>query len=221
LLYDVLIRARCSIRKADYFCLVMRLILKHLSLVALVCLVLATLTLYGIRIYTNHDSELVPVTNLEGMNVERAIEQLDNLGLTGVVTDTVYKDGVPKLSVINQNPVAGLKVKPGRKVYLVINTNDIPMVEVPSLAGQTSLQQAKNILLRRHLKVGRVIEKVHPSVRSRSDEPVLAQYKHGTKEEIKGGSLLERNSKIDLVIGIPSKNAETEDGEPLETEATE
>lgn len=185
----------------------------------LVCLVLATLTLYGIRFYTNHDSELIEVTDLEGLNVDKAIEQLDGIGLVGVVTDTVYKDGVPKLSVINQNPVSGLQVKPGRKVYLVINTNDIPMVEVPSLAGQTSLQQAKNILLRRHLKVGRVIEKVHPSVRSRSDEPVLAQYKHGTKEEIKGGSLIERNSQIDLVIGIPSSVDELKDEElPLESQ---
>lgn len=197
----------------------MRLILKHLGLIGLVCLVLATLTLYGIRFYTNHDSELIEVTDLEGLNVDKAIEQLDGIGLVGVVTDTVYKDGVPKLSVINQNPVSGLQVKPGRKVYLVINTNDIPMVEVPSLAGQTSLQQAKNILLRRHLKVGRVIEKVHPSVRSRSDEPVLAQYKHGTKEEIKGGSLIERNSQIDLVIGIPSSVDELKDEElPLESQ---
>ena len=77
------------------------------------------------------------------------------------------------------------------------------MVEVPSLAGETSLPQARNMLSRRHLKVGKVIKKVHSSVRSRTDEPVLEQLEHGTSNPIAPGKLIERNSEIDLVIGVP------------------
>ncbi|MGB1037465.1 MAG: PASTA domain-containing protein [Bacteroidia bacterium] len=174
----------------------------HLGIMALIVGALAFGSLKYLDIYTKHDSELIDVENLEGISVEEALVQLEKAGLVGVVTDTVYKDGAKMLSVINQNPSAGLSVKPGRKVYLVINTNEVPMVEVPDLAQKTSLPQATNILLRRHLKVGKIIKKVDSSVKTKSDEPVLAQYKPGTTEAIKPGTKVERNSYIDLVIGI-------------------
>ena len=119
-----------------------------------------------------------------------------------MVSDTVYKDGAKKLAVINQNPIAGLDVKKGRKVYLVINTGDVPMVRVPDLAEKTSLQQATNILLRSHLKVGQIIKVVNSSVKTKHDEPVLAQYIAGTTEELVPGTEIERNSEVDLLVGI-------------------
>lgn len=169
---------------------------------AAIVVLLAVGTLWYLDLYTNHGSELVEVQNLEGKTGREAIKILREYGLEGVVTDTVYKDGVPKNTVINQNPVAGLQVKPGRKVYLVINTSKVPMVAVPDLAGKTSLNQAKNMLLRRHLKVGKIIKQVNSSVKTKSDEPVLAQYTAGTTTSILPNTLIERNSSIDLVVGI-------------------
>ena len=135
-------------------------------------------------------------------NISLKLLTVINLPSEGLITDTVYKDGAAKNVVVNQNPVAGLKVKPGRKVYLIINTNKVPMVAVPDLAGKTSLNQAKNMLLRRHLKVGKVIEEINTSVKTKSDEPVLAQYISGTTNIISPNTLIERNSSIDLVIGV-------------------
>ena len=152
--------------------------------------------------YTKHDDALVQIPNLEGIRASKALSVLDVLELQGMVSDTVYKDGAKKLAVINQNPVAGLDVKKGRKVYLVINTGDVPMVIVPDLAEKTSLQQATNILLRSHLKVGQVIKVVNSSVKTKNDEPVLAQYISGTTEELVPGTEIERNSEVDLVVGI-------------------
>lgn len=188
----------------------MRKIIKHLGIILLLSALLIAGALFGVRFYTNHDSDLIEVVDLEGELSQAAINHLSDLGLEGIVTDTVYKDGAKMLTVINQNPVAGLKVKPGRKVYLVINTGKIPMVEVPDLAGKTSLEQAKNILNRRHLKVGNVTKQVNSSVRSKTDKPVLDQYKSGTRDRIKAGSLIERNSKIDLVVGVPSGISSTD-----------
>jgi hypothetical protein len=54
------------------------------------------------------------------------------------------------------------------------------------------------------LKVGNIIKEVTASVRTKNDEPVLAQYESGTTNVIKPGTLIERNSKIDLVVGISS-----------------
>ena len=180
----------------------MKKVLIHLGIMAAISIVLLLGTLWYLDIYTKHDSQLIKIENLEGLSAVDAVAKLEALGLRSEVTDTVYKDGAKKLSVINQTPHAGQEVKPGRKVYLVINTNKVPMVMVPDLAEKTSLPQAKNILLRRYLKVGKVIKKVTSSVRTQNDEPVLAQYESGTTNIIKAGTLIERNSEIDLVVGI-------------------
>lgn len=176
----------------------------HLGIIGALTIALLLGTLWYLDIYTNHDSTLIEVEDLEGLTAVKAIERLEAMGLQSEVTDTVYKDGAKKLSVINQNPQAGLMVKPNRKVYLVINTDNVPMVMVPDLAEKTSLPQARNILLRRNLKVGKVTKKVSSSVRTKNDEPVLAQYEAGTTNVLKAGTLIERNSEIDLVVGISS-----------------
>jgi hypothetical protein len=39
-------------------------------------------------------------------------------------------------------------------------------------------------------------------VKTKHDEPVLAQYIAGTTEELVPGTEIERNSEVDLVVGI-------------------
>jgi hypothetical protein len=111
--------------------------------------------------------------------------------------------------VINQNPLAGLEVKSGRRVYLVINSDKIPMVEVPDLAGKTSLNQATSILSRLGLKLGDIIERHSEMVKSRSNKPVLGQRIHGDSVELAPGGLIERNTLIDLIIGVPLAERDT------------
>jgi len=176
----------------------------HLGLMGLLLIVLATATLFFLRVYTKHDGELVKVTDLNGIQSTKAIEILQSMGLDALVTDTVFKDGAKKLAVVNQNPAAGLKVKRGRKIYLVINTDKVPMVMMPDLAEKTSLPQAQSILKRAHLRLGKIIRQIDASVRTKNDEPVLAQYESGTTHLLAAGTLIERNSEIDLVIGVPS-----------------
>jgi beta-lactam-binding protein with PASTA domain len=180
----------------------MKKILINLGLICFISILSALGILWYLKIYTNHDSDLIEVTDLSGQNSDDALEYLKNNGLVGEVTDTVYKDGVEKLAVINQNPAPGMMVKPGRKVYLVININSIPMVSVPDLANKTSLSQARNILIRKHLKVGKLTEQISSFVKSMNDQPILAQYYPGTNETIKPGTKVERNSVIDLVVGV-------------------
>jgi beta-lactam-binding protein with PASTA domain len=105
----------------------------HLGSIGVITIVLLLGTLRYLDIYTNHDSTLIQVENLEGLTASKAIVKLESMGLQSEVTDTVYKDGAKKLSVINQNPEAGLMVKPGRKVYLVINTDKKPLYHKPEI----------------------------------------------------------------------------------------
>jgi len=180
----------------------MKKILIHFGFISFLSILIAFGTLWYLNIYTNHDSLLIEVADLSGLDADDALDLLSESDLVGEVTDTVYKDGVEKLAVINQNPVAGTKVKPGRKVYLVININSVPMVKVPDLANKTSLSQARNILIRKHLKIGKITERISPSVKTENDQPILAQYYPGTTIPIKSETEVERNSVIDLVIGV-------------------
>lgn len=180
----------------------MKKILIHFGLICSISILIGLGVLWYLKIYTNHDSDLIEVTDLSGKDSNDALKYLENIGLEGEVTDTVYKDGVEKLAVINQNPAPGMMVKPGRKVYLVININSIPMVSVPDLANKSSLSQARNILIRKHLKLGKLTEQISSFVKSKNDQPILAQYYPGTDKPIKPGTMVERNSLIDLVVGI-------------------
>lgn len=180
----------------------MKKILIHFGLICSVSILIGLGVLWYLKIYTNHDSDLIEVTDLSGKDSNDALKYLENIGLEGEVTDTVYKDGVEKLAVINQNPAPGMMVKPGRKVYLVININSIPMVSVPDLANKSSLSQARNVLIRKHLKLGKLTEQISSFVKSKNDQPILAQYYPGTDKPIKPGTMVERNSLIDLVVGI-------------------
>lgn len=180
----------------------MKKILIHFGLICSISILIGLGVLWYLKIYTNHDSDLIEVTDLSGKDSNDALKYLENIGLEGEVTDTVYKDGVEKLAVINQNPAPGMMVKPGRKVYLVININSIPMVSVPDLANKSSLSQARNILIRKHLKLGKLTEQISSFVKSKNDQPILAQYYPGTNKPIKPGTMVERNSLIDLVVGI-------------------
>lgn len=180
----------------------MKKILIHFGLICSISILIGLGVLWYLKIYTNHDSDLIEVTDLSGKDSNDVLKYLENIGLEGEVTDTVYKDGVEKLAVINQNPAPGMMVKPGRKVYLVININSIPMVSVPDLANKSSLSQARNILIRKHLKLGKLTEQISSFVKSKNDQPILAQYYPGTDKPIKPGTMVERNSLIDLVVGI-------------------
>lgn len=180
----------------------MKKILIHFGLICSISILIGLGVLWYLKIYTNHDSDLIEVTDLSGKDSNDALKYLENIGLEGEVTDTVYKDGVEKLAVINQNPAPGMMVKPGRKVYLVININSIPMVSVPDLANKSSLSQARNVLIRKHLKLGKLTEQISSFVKSKNDQPILAQYYPGTDKPIKPGTMVERNSLIDLVVGI-------------------
>ena len=180
----------------------MKKILIHFGLICSVSILIGLGVLWYLKIYTNHDSDLIELTDLSGKDSNDALKYLENIGLEGEVTDTVYKDGVEKLAVINQNPAPGMMVKPGRKIYLVININSIPMVSVPDLANKSSLSQARNILIRKHLKLGKLTEQISSFVKSKNDQPILAQYYPGTDKPIKPGTMVERNSLIDLVVGI-------------------
>ena len=111
--------------------------------------------------YTRHDvAVLVPDTR--GLPVDEAdsLLEISNLKIRHVVSP--YVPGIPRNAVVDQDPEPLSSVKPGRRVYLHVNSGQVPMVLVPTLYD-LSIRQARTTLLGSKLTVGAVLRDTMPS----------------------------------------------------------
>lgn len=185
----------------------MKRFFKHLALIAGSSALLLLLIFLSLKYYTRHgESQKVP--DVMEMRSDKAMRLLESEGLVPVVIDSVFAEKIPRLGVVDQNPEAGFEVKKGRKIYLVVNALDVPMVEMPDLAGKSSLKEAKNRLAVAGLQLGELIERPDPSVLTEFDQPVIEQLFED--ERILPGTPVKKFSKIDLVIGTMIKSSEDE-----------
>lgn len=97
-----------------------------------------------LRQYTRH-AITMRVPDLVGLDLEAAEALLVNRSLKALVIDSVHVDDMPKGSVVDQTPKAGVDVKPDRKVYLVLNARQPKMLDMPRLID-LSKRQAISVL---------------------------------------------------------------------------
>jgi beta-lactam-binding protein with PASTA domain len=159
------------------------------------CILLAIVLgfMYWLDFTTNHGEEIT-VPNLAKMTTEQAQEKLDELDLEYVVLDTVdFRKDFPKFSVVEQDPVAGAKVKKDRKIYLKVNSPGFTSVKMPDLIEKT-LRQAEPTLKAVGLEIGTL--SYVPYLRK---DMVLKMKIDG--KVINPGDKVLKSSKIDLVLG--------------------
>ncbi len=142
---------------------------------------------------TNHgDFEMVP--DLKGKSVSVAEIALKQNKLVMKIQDSAnYNPNYPKYSVIEQEPVAGTKVKENRKIYLTLNPSGYRKIEVPNLNERT-FRQAKPTLEALGFKVGKT------TYVDNIGKNLVLKMKHKGKT-LHGGDRLEKTSTIDLVLG--------------------
>lgn len=142
---------------------------------------------------TNHGEE-IKVPNLSKMKLEIAEEKLDEEGLEVFLLDTVeFRPEFPPYSIVEQDPIAGSKVKDGRKIYVKLNAGGYAMVTFPDLKNKT-FRQATNALRALGLVEGEL--KYVPDL---AKDIVLEVSYNG--RPVKAGDKLMKNSKIDFVLG--------------------
>lgn len=142
---------------------------------------------------TNHN-QVVVVPNLERFTEDEVEERLDKLNLDYVMLDTVdYNPAYPKMTVVEQDPVAGMEVKEGRKVYIKLNSNGYTSVKLPNFIQQT-FREVENTLKALHLEVGD--KEYVPDI---GKDMVLEVKMNG--KVLKPGDKVLKSSKIDLVLG--------------------
>lgn len=142
---------------------------------------------------TNHGSEVV-VPDLYLKTLDEGEKSLDKLDLNMVLIDTIeYDETKPKYTILYQEPEAGKKVKPKRKVYIKINAGDYEIVALPDLINK-SFRQAKNSFAVFGLQLGDTIYKTNLS-----KDMVLGVQIAG--KDLAPGTKLKKKTKIDLILG--------------------
>ena len=114
-----------------------------LNLMAMVVVLVAVVygTLAGLDVYTHH-GESFEVPDVKNKQLAQARLLLQDKHMQGTVIDSTYVKGLPNGVVLDQTPVGGARVKEGRKVYLVVSTDKVPLVKLPDLIDNSSVRQA-------------------------------------------------------------------------------
>jgi beta-lactam-binding protein with PASTA domain len=143
---------------------------------------------------TNHgDFETVP--DLKGKSINVAQVELEDNNLVMQIQDSAnYNPDYPKFSVIEQDPVAGAKVKEDRKIYITLNPSGYRKIRVPDGLIDKTYRQVKPTLEALGFKVGKIIY-----VDNIGKDMVLRLSHKGTA--IESGDKLPKTSVIDLVLG--------------------
>lgn len=154
---------------------------------------IAYLFFHWITFTTNHGQEIT-VPDLSKLSAEQAEEKLASIDLDYIILDTVdFRPDFPKLTIVEQEPKAGSKVKEGRKIYIKINAAKFTMVAVPDLIEKT-YRQAVPTLESVGLMEGTITYKPYLG-----KDMVLEMRMDGKK--LKAGDKVLKSSKIDLVLG--------------------
>lgn len=145
---------------------------------------------FSLGFYTRH-GEGIPVPQLKGMQVEKAMNLLKDQGFDYKI-DSVYVLDQPPGAVVEQDPDAGTNVKENRTIYLTVVTRLAPLVALPDLE-QYTYREAVATIANFGLKVGDTTFK--PDIANH-----VLEVRFGG-QLIKPGTKLPKGSKIDLVLG--------------------
>ncbi len=143
-------------------------------------------------VYTRHSAAAV-VPDLRGLTLEEARQRVDGRDLSVEVIDSVYNDELPKGTVTDQDPDADNVVKPGRRVYVVMNAMQPKMIDMPALVD-LSKRQALSVLEILGLKVDALQYRPDPCV-----DCVVAQLHKG--RPVAPDERIRRGETITLVLG--------------------
>lgn len=167
--------------------------LKQLAIAVGIIIVLVFLIMKWLNYSTNH-GEFKTVPDLSKLSFEEAKAKLAENDLDYKLQDTInYNPDYPPFSVIEQNPVAGEKVKENRKIYLKINPSKYRDITVPHVI-QITRRTAESTLNAVGFRVDKVIYKDNIG-----KDMVLGMQYEG--KPIKPGDRLPKTSKIELILG--------------------
>lgn len=130
-------------------------LLWHLLLISLTILALALASHFLMQIGTRHSARCT-VPDYSGVHINEALKTARKSDLKILINDSLFVPAYDGGVILDQLPEGGTEVKPGRTVYVTINSFQEKMVPVPFVAGY-SLRQAKNMLETGGLEIEKLV----------------------------------------------------------------
>lgn len=170
-------------------------LLRNLLWIAATILALAVVSHFVMQVATRHGARRT-VPDFSGVRLADAERMARGRGLELHVNDSLFVPAYEGGIVLDQLPEGGTEVKPGRTVYVTINSFRQKMVPVPYVAGR-SLRQAKNMLEIAGLGIERLVYRSDMATNY-----VLEEY--CGKQRVNPGSRLEAEmgSGVTLHVGV-------------------
>ncbi len=119
-------------------------ILINVAIIIGVIVLIAVAAHFLLRVGTRHGVRC-QVPEFKGISLVEAEALARKSDLNIFINDSLFVPSKAGGMVLDQLPAAGVEVKPGRTIYVVINAYGKRMVKIPYVAGR-SLRQAKNML---------------------------------------------------------------------------
>lgn len=159
-----------------------------------------------------HHGEGIEVPDLIGQKVTDAQEGLISLELQGLVVDSVYDKHKPAGIVLDQKPEAGATVKSGRQIYLTINKSAMDKQPLPSIIGNCTAHQAREILVKNGFIVSNT-EYIY------GEKDMLLGVKSNGMS-IRNGQYISPDTPLTLVVGnnMTESNENSEDYDDINAE---
>ncbi len=163
----------------------------HLFVIFLIIIVAAIGTIKVMNALTHHEEVTVP--SVVDMQVEKARSILNEEGLKIDIVEEVFNDDIEEGHIISQKPESGSTVREGRAVAVVVSKGT-EKITVPDLSNKTP-DEAKNILKKKELAIGEVVNDYDESVPSGK----ICSQSPGSEEKV------DKNTKIDVTVSIGPK----------------
>ncbi|MDO4758691.1 MAG: PASTA domain-containing protein [Rikenellaceae bacterium] len=172
----------------------------NLLLIAAVMLALAVAAHLLMQVATRHGARRV-VPDFSGITLKDAERLAKRHDLELHINDSLFVPAYEGGIILDQLPEGGVEVKPGRTVYITINSFRQKMVPVPFVAGR-SLRQAKNMLEIAGLEIEELVYRTDMATNY-----VLEQYYDRQPILAESKVEAEMGSGITLYVGVePSEN---------------
>lgn len=174
----------------------------NLLLIAAIIIGLAVVAHVVMQIGTRHHARRT-VPDFSGVALRDAQRLARENDLKLQINDSLFVPAYQGGIVLEQLPRGGVEVKPGRTVYITINSFRQKMVPVPYVAHR-SLRQAKNMLEIAGLGIDRLVYRADMATNY-----VLAEYCDGREVTSRSRMEAEMGSGVTLHVGVQGGHGTT------------
>ena len=177
-------------------------LLWNLLIIAGIILAMAVVAHLLMQVGTRHGARRT-VPDFSGIPLSEAQRIARKHDLKLHINDSLFVPAYEGGIVLDQLPEGGVEVKPGRTVYITINSFRQKMVPVPYVAGR-SLRQAKNMLEIAGLEIDELVYR--PDI---ATNYVLEEYCNGKPVQQNSRLEAEMGSGVTLYVGVEEGYAST------------